>query len=64
MVQISNMSCFGSVDKTMDSQSPERSSWFESASRGSMVPLGRTLYPHCLVPRKGLKAIGPLLAYE
>ena len=26
------------------------------------VPLGKVLYPHCLVLRKGLKAIGPLVA--
>ena len=25
----------------------------------AVAPLGRVLYPHCLVPRKGLKAIGP-----
>ena len=28
----------------------------------AVVPLGRALYPHCLVPWKGLKAIGPLVA--
>ena len=28
----------------------------------AVVPLGKALYPHCLVPRKGLKAIGPLVA--
>ena len=27
----------------------------------AVVPLGKTLYPHCLVPPKGLKAIGPLV---
>ena len=26
------------------------------------MPLGNTLYPHCLVPWKGLKAVGPLVA--
>ena len=26
------------------------------------VPLGKALYPHCLVPRKGLKAVGPQVA--
>ena len=26
-------------------------------------PLGKALYPLCLVPRKGLKAVGPLVAY-
>ena len=25
----------------------------------AVVPLGKALYPHCLVPRKGLKAVGP-----
>ena len=35
---------------------------FESAGSGSIVPLGKTLYPHCLVPRKGLKAVGSLAA--
>ena len=28
----------------------------------AIVPLGKALYPHCLVPWKGLKAIGPLAA--
>ena len=28
----------------------------------AVVPLGKALYPHCLVPQKGLKAIGPLVA--
>ena len=27
----------------------------------AVVPLGKVLYPHCLVPRKGLKAVGPLV---
>ena len=27
----------------------------------AVVPLGKTLYPHCLVPRKGLKAVGSLV---
>ena len=26
------------------------------------VPLGKALYPHCLVPRKILETIGPLVA--
>ena len=26
------------------------------------VPLGKALYPHCLVPRKGLKVVGTLVA--
>ena len=26
-----------------------------------VVPLGKALYPHCLVHRKGLKADGPLV---
>ena len=28
----------------------------------AVVRLGKVLYPHCLVPRKGLKAVGPLVA--
>ena len=28
----------------------------------ALVPLGKALYPHCLVPQRGLKAIGPLVA--
>ena len=28
----------------------------------AVVPLGKALYPDCLVPRKGLKAIGLLVA--
>ena len=28
----------------------------------AVVPLGKALYPDCLVPLKGLKAIGPLVA--
>ena len=28
----------------------------------AVVPLGKALYPHCLVPRKGLKAVGLLVA--
>ena len=28
----------------------------------AVVPLGKALYPHCLVPRKGLKAVGPPVA--
>ena len=28
----------------------------------AVVPLGKTLYPHCLVSWKGLKAVGPLVA--
>ena len=27
----------------------------------AVVPLGKTIYPHCLVPRKGFKAVGPLV---
>ena len=26
------------------------------------VRLGKALYPHCLVPLEGLKAVGPLVA--
>ena len=51
--------CHGSVDKTTDSQS--RGSQFELLA-AAVVPLGKALYSHCLVPRKGLKAIGPLIA--
>ena len=28
----------------------------------AVVPLGKALYPHCIVPRKGLKAVGVLVA--
>ena len=28
----------------------------------AVVPLGKALFPHCLVPRKGPKAVGPLVA--
>ena len=28
----------------------------------TVVPLGKALYSYCLVPLKGLKAIGPLVA--
>ena len=27
----------------------------------AVVPLGKALYPHCLVPLKGLKAVGPMV---
>ena len=27
-----------------------------------VVSLGKALYPHCLVHRKGLEAVGPLVA--
>ena len=27
----------------------------------AVVPLGKALYPHCLVPWIGLKAVGPLV---
>ena len=32
----------------------------------AVVPLGKELYPHCLVPQKGLKAVGVpwLLGYK
>ena len=33
-------------------------------SAAAVVPFGKALYPHCLVPRKGLKAVGPLVAYN
>ena len=28
-----------------------------------VMPLGKALYPHCLAPRKGLKAVGPLVVW-
>ena len=28
----------------------------------AVVPLGKIYYPHCLVPRIGLRAVGPLVA--
>ena len=28
----------------------------------AVMPLGKALYPHCLVPWKGLTAVGPLVA--
>ena len=28
----------------------------------AVVALGKAHYPHCLVPRKGLKAVGPVVA--
>ena len=39
---------------------------FISTQPGSYVPLGKALYPNCLVPRKWLKAVGPLplVAYK
>ena len=52
-------SCCGSVDKTTDSQSWGPGSYLLAAA---VVPLGKALYPHCLVPRKGLEAAGPLFA--
>ena len=30
----------------------------------AVVPLGKALNPHCLVPRKGLKTVGPQFAYS
>ena len=26
------------------------------------LPLGKSIYPHCIFPLKGLKALGPLVA--
>ena len=49
----------GAVDKTTDSQ--PRGSRFETAGSGRSA-LGKALYRHCLVTRKGLKAAGPLVA--
>ena len=54
-------SCCGSVGKTTVSQpgGPQ----FESAGSGSSAgPLGKAPYCHCLVPWKGRKAVGPLVA--
>ena len=28
----------------------------------AVVPFGNDIYPHCLAPMKGFKAIGPLVA--
>ena len=28
----------------------------------AVVPLGKALSPHCLVPQKGLKDVGPMVA--
>ena len=52
-------SCCGSVDNTTDSQP-----WGPGSNllAAAVVPLGKALCPHCLVPRKGLKAAGPLVA--
>ena len=30
----------------------------------AVVPLDKVLYPHCLVHWKGLKAVGPMVAYK
>ena len=35
-------------------------SYISACYESTVVPLGKALYPHCFVPRKGLKAIGPL----
>ena len=56
-------SCFGSVDnKTMESQplgSPFKSPCLGSCAFGQDI---YTLYRHCLVPLKGLRAISSLVA--
>ena len=55
------MSCCGSVDKTTDSRP-----WgprFESTGSGSSALGQCTIYTHCLVPRNGLKAVVPLVAF-
>ena len=49
----------GSVDKTTDSQFGEVPG--SNLLAAAVVPLGKALSPHCLVPRKGLKAVGPLV---
>ena len=28
----------------------------------AVVPLDKSFYPHCLIPRKGLKAVGSMVA--
>ena len=33
--------------------------WIRPLTLNSEVPLGKALYPHCLVPWKGLKTVGP-----
>ena len=57
MVQMMNFKVF---EMTVDSQ------WCGSSSiplASAVVPMGKALYPHCLVPWKGLKGIGPTGAY-
>ena len=44
---------------TLNREVPVPICWHLAAA---VVPLGKALYPHCLVPRKGLKAVGPLVA--
>ena len=46
------------LDKTFNSSTPQVPG--SNPSR-AVVPLAKALYPHCLVSREGLKAIGPLV---
>ena len=43
--------------QTLDREVPD-----SNLLAAAAVPLGKALYPHCLVPRKGLKAVGALVA--
>ena len=65
-----NRSCCGSVDRgavmaqwirprTLNREVPSSNLL---AAAVCIVPSGKALYPHCPVPRKGLKVIGPLVA--
>ena len=53
-------SCCGSVD--VRPRSLNREVPGSNLMVAAVVPLGKALYPHCLVPLKGLKAFGPLVA--
>ena len=62
-VDIVLLSCCGSAD--MRPWSLNREVPGSNLLAAAVVPLGKALYPHCLVLRKGLKALVPwLLAYE
>ena len=54
------MNCYGPVDKTLDSKQKILSS---NPLGEAVVPLGKAFYPHCQVPQRGLKTIGPLIIY-
>ena len=59
-----NLRCRGSVNKTTEYKP------FESAIAAAGVPLHgqdarlKRMNPHCLVLRIGIKAVGPLVAYN